>query len=132
MKGPLRLPNPVGDRFRRRINRAPWPPIARGVPWVSVMLASLLPARGQVAVGFGWLTKIVIAILFFLHGAKLSREAVVAGLGHWRFHLLVLASTFVLFPILGFASTFLPASILPPAPRQEPSVGWATETLRSV
>jgi len=78
-----------------------------------VLVASLLPARGQVAVGFDWLTKVVIAILFFLHGAKLSREAVIAGLGHWRLHLLVLASTFVLFPLLGFAATFLPAAILP-------------------
>lgn len=78
-----------------------------------VVLASLLPARGHVAVGFDWLTKIVIAILFFLHGAKLSREAVISGLGHWRFHLVVLASTFILFPILGYAATFLPPAILP-------------------
>jgi sodium/bile acid cotransporter 7 len=78
-----------------------------------VAIASLLPARGQVAVGFDWLTKIVIAILFFLHGAKLSREAVMTGLGHWRFHLVVLVSTFVLFPILGYAATFLPPAILP-------------------
>ena len=78
-----------------------------------VVLASLLPARGQAAVGFDWLTKIVIAVLFFLHGAKLSREAVIAGLGHWRLHLLVLGSTFVLFPLLGLAATFLPPAILP-------------------
>ena len=78
-----------------------------------VAVASLLPARGAAAVGFDWLTKVVIAILFFLHGARLSREAVIAGLGHWRLHLLVLASTFVLFPALGFAATFLPAAILP-------------------
>lgn len=44
MKRPLRLPNTLGDRFRRRINRAPSPLIARGVPWASVVLASLLPA----------------------------------------------------------------------------------------
>ena len=79
-----------------------------------VVAASLLPARGVAAEGLDWLTKIVIAILFFLHGAKLSREAVIAGLGHWRLHLLVLASTFALFPLLGFAATLLPASVLPP------------------
>jgi sodium/bile acid cotransporter 7 len=78
-----------------------------------VAVASLLPAGGDAAVGFDWLTKVVIAILFFLHGARLSREAVIAGLGHWRLHLVVLASTFVLFPLLGFAATFLPAAILP-------------------
>jgi sodium/bile acid cotransporter 7 len=78
-----------------------------------VVAASLLPARGQVATGFDLLTKVVIALLFFLHGAKLSREAVIAGLGHWRLHLLVLGSTFVMFPLLGFAATFLPPALLP-------------------
>jgi sodium/bile acid cotransporter 7 len=38
-----------------------------------------------------------------MHGAKLSREAVVAGLTHWRLHLTILAFTFVLFPVLGLA-----------------------------
>ncbi|WP_057396026.1 bile acid:sodium symporter family protein [Pseudomonas fluorescens] len=68
-----------------------------------VTLASLLPASGQVAVGFGWLTNIAIALLFFLHGAKLSRESIIAGAGHWRLHVLVFSLTFVLFPLLGLA-----------------------------
>ncbi|AZD55573.1 bile acid:sodium symporter family protein [Pseudomonas chlororaphis subsp. aurantiaca] len=68
-----------------------------------VLLASFLPASGQVALGFGWLTNAAIALLFFLHGAKLSREAIIAGAGHWRLHLLIFSLTFVLFPILGLA-----------------------------
>lgn len=44
-----------------------------------------------------------IGLLFFLHGAKLSREAILEGITHWRLHLLVFASTFVLFPLLGLA-----------------------------
>ena len=68
-----------------------------------VIIASLLPASGQVAVGFGWLTNSAIALLFFLHGAKLSRESIIAGAGHWRLHLLVFGLTFVLFPLLGLA-----------------------------
>lgn len=68
-----------------------------------VVIASLLPASGQVAVGVGWLTNIAIALLFFLHGAKLSRESVIAGAGHWRLHLLIFGLTFVLFPLLGLA-----------------------------
>ena len=78
-----------------------------------VVLASLLPARGEAAVGLGWATKLAIALLFFLHGAKLSREAVIAGIAHWRLHLTVLASTFVLFPILGLGVMLLPDTILP-------------------
>ncbi|AKV08265.1 MULTISPECIES: bile acid:sodium symporter family protein [Pseudomonas] len=68
-----------------------------------VVLASLLPASGQVAVGFGWLTNLAIALLFFLHGAKLSRESIIAGAGHWRLHLLVFSLTFILFPLIGLA-----------------------------
>jgi sodium/bile acid cotransporter 7 len=67
----------------------------------TVILASVLPCRGEGAVIFGFITNAAIFLLFFLHGAKLSREAIVAGVGHWRLHLLVAASTFVLFPILG-------------------------------
>ncbi len=66
-----------------------------------VVLASFLPCQGVVAVGFNQLTNVAISLLFFLHGAKLSREAALAGLTHWRLHLTVLAATFVLFPILG-------------------------------
>lgn len=68
-----------------------------------VVLASILPVRGDAATIVGWAVKIAIALLFFLHGAKLSREAVVAGLTHWRLHLTILAFTFVLFPVLGLA-----------------------------
>lgn len=63
--------------------------------------ASLLPVQGQVAVVFGWVTNLAIALLFFMHGAKLSRQAIWAGATHWRLHLLVFGCTFVLFPVLG-------------------------------
>ncbi|MGL5996350.1 MAG: bile acid:sodium symporter family protein [Pseudomonas proteolytica] len=69
----------------------------------TVVLASLLPVGGQTAVAFGWVTNLAIALLFFLHGAKLSRQAIIAGAGHWRLHLLVFSLTFVLFPLLGLA-----------------------------
>jgi sodium/bile acid cotransporter 7 len=78
------------------------------------VVASVLPARGEVAVGFGWVTKAAIALVFFLHGSRLSRDAVVSGLTHWRLHLLVLACTFALFPLLTLAVVALPAWITPP------------------
>ncbi|WP_043312158.1 bile acid:sodium symporter family protein [Pseudomonas sp. ML96] len=68
-----------------------------------VLLASLLPVQGSVADAFAWLTNLAIGLLFFLHGAKLSREQIVAGASHWRLHLLVFACTFVAFPLLGLA-----------------------------
>lgn len=69
----------------------------------TVTLASFLPAHGEGEVAFNLLTNVAIAALFFLHGAKLSREAVLAGATHWRLHLLVFASTFVIFPVVGLA-----------------------------
>ncbi len=77
-------------------------------------LAAVLPVRGEAAVWLGWITKAAIAMVFFLHGARLSREAVVRGLAHWRLHLLVLACTFALFPLLTLGVVALPAWITPP------------------
>jgi sodium/bile acid cotransporter 7 len=76
--------------------------------------ATLAPARGEVAVALGWVSKIAIGLVFFLHGARLPREAVVRGLIHWRLHLLILAVTFGLFPLLCIGATLLPAWITPP------------------
>lgn len=69
----------------------------------TVTVASLLPCEGSAAVIFGWITNLGIALLFFLHGAKLSRQAIVAGATHWRLHLLIFSCTFILFPLLGLA-----------------------------
>jgi sodium/bile acid cotransporter 7 len=80
----------------------------------SVAIASVLPCQGQAAVVFGNITTLAIGLLFFLHGAKLSREAMLSGLTHWRLHLLVLASTFIMFPLLGLAIKPLATSVLPP------------------
>jgi len=67
----------------------------------TVIAASLFPCRGEGAVVFNNITHVAVSLLFFLHGAKLSREAVIAGVTHWRLHLLVLLCTFALFPLLG-------------------------------
>ena len=69
----------------------------------TVALATLLPAAGAVASFFEGFTTFAIGLLFFLHGAKLSRDAIKAGITHWRLHVLVFACTFVLFPLLGVA-----------------------------
>lgn len=69
--------------------------------FVMVILASFFPVYGKSADIFGVITTAAIAILFFLHGAKLSREAVIEGLMHWKMHALVFTFTFALFPVLG-------------------------------
>lgn len=69
----------------------------------TVVAASELPCRDTAALVVDHLTDVAIALLFFLHGAKLSREAVIAAASHWRLHALVLLTTFVLFPLFGLA-----------------------------
>ncbi|RJG01547.1 bile acid:sodium symporter family protein [Noviherbaspirillum sedimenti] len=69
----------------------------------TVVLASFLPVQGMLAEAFDSITAVAVGLLFFLHGAKLSRESIVAGITHWRLHLAVLASTFLLIPLLGLA-----------------------------
>jgi len=69
----------------------------------TVAAASLLPARGMAATWTDWLADFAIALLFFLHGAKLSREAIYQSIGHWKLHGLVFASTYIWFPIAGLA-----------------------------
>ena len=73
-----------------------------------VALASLLPPRGAFVPIAEGAADAGIVLLFFLHGAKLSREAIVGGLTAWRLHLAVLAATFVLFPLLGLGASALP------------------------
>lgn len=80
-----------------------------------VVAASVFPAHGAAAPIFEWATKIAIGLVFFLHGARLPREAVIGGLTHWRLHLVVLASTYLLFPLLCLGLAALPAWITPPA-----------------
>ena len=80
----------------------------------TVALATVLPMRGAFALVLDDGTNVAIAALFFLHGARLPRESIVAGLLHWRLHLLILACTFVLFPLFGLAAQPLSGWLLTP------------------
>ncbi|MFD9895932.1 bile acid:sodium symporter family protein [Amycolatopsis sp. NPDC059027] len=80
----------------------------------TVGVASLLPASGVVAQGFGVATNIAVGLLFFLYGARLSTQEALDGLRHWRLHTLVLCATFVLFPLLGLATAVLSPGLLSP------------------
>jgi len=67
----------------------------------AVVLASLLPISGVPAQWFSVATNVAIALLFFLHGARLSTDVVIAGFLHWRLQLFILVMTFAVFPLLG-------------------------------
>lgn len=54
-----------------------------------------------------------IALIFFFYGLKLSPDKLRAGLSNWKLHVLVQASTFVLFPLLVLLlKPFAPAAAL--------------------
>lgn len=69
----------------------------------TVALAALLPAKGGAAVAAGDAADVAIGLLFFLYGSRLSAREAVEGLRGWRLHSVVVAATFVLFPLLGLA-----------------------------
>lgn len=73
----------------------------------SVVFATVLPVQGSAVRPVEIGTDIAIALLFFLHGAKLSRQAILAGIGAWRIHIAVLCATFMLFPLLGLGTRWL-------------------------
>lgn len=79
-----------------------------------VATAAVFPATGTVGDVLDVATKIAIGLLFLLYGARLSPTEALHGLRHWRLHLLVLAATFVAFPLLGLAARVLVPSVLAP------------------
>lgn len=72
---------------------------------LAVLLALVLPVRGEAAAVFSVATKLAIALLFFVYGARLSPGEALAGLRHWRLHVTILAFTYVAFPLIGVALT---------------------------
>ncbi len=78
----------------------------------TVALAALLPAHGSAGEAVSVAAKAAIALLFFLYGTRLSPQQAWRGVRQWRLHLLVLATTFVIFPIPGLACRALVPSVL--------------------
>lgn len=75
-------------------------------------LASAVPAGGDALATLQVTSKIAIGLLFFLYGARLSTSEAISGLKHWKLHTSILATTFILFPLLGLATHILVPGIL--------------------
>jgi sodium/bile acid cotransporter 7 len=78
-----------------------------------VGLASLFPAHGTGAEAAGYAASVMIALMFFLQGARLSPAAALGGARNWRLHLLVFASTFLVFPLLALGMRAAAPGLLP-------------------
>lgn len=81
----------------------------------AVLLALAWPALGARGgpLHLDVVMPIGIAAVFFLHGAALSPAALRAGATHWRLHLMVQSTTFVLFPLIGGIIWFCTRQVLP-------------------
>lgn len=81
---------------------------------LAAVIATLLPAEGGAVPVLNWTSKIMVALLFFMYGARLKRDEALAGLKHWRLHGVILAFTYLLFPLVGLAmKPLVPVLITP-------------------
>ncbi len=81
----------------------------------AALVASLLPAQGAAITVLDWLTKVAVAVLFFVYGFRLKPEQALAGVKHWRLHLTILSLTYLAFPLLGWSLQVLSPWLLSPA-----------------
>ena len=81
--------------------------------FAAIIVASLWPLPVAAAGHLSLLVDIAIALLFFIHGAKVSRAAVWAGLSNIGLQTSVLFITFLAFPAIGFGLKAIMSGLLP-------------------
>jgi solute carrier family 10 (sodium/bile acid cotransporter), member 7 len=79
----------------------------------TVVLAAYLPAHGAATRWVDQGVTAAVSLLFLLYGARLAPAAIWSGLGNWRLQSMVLASTYILFPLIGIAVALLLRNHLP-------------------
>jgi solute carrier family 10 (sodium/bile acid cotransporter), member 7 len=99
--------------FRAWIGRSPVDGFIIALAGV-VLVATILPAHGDSGRAFHWAGNLAVAALFFLQGARLSPNAIVLGMTHWRLHVAIATMTFVLFPLFGLGLFVAVPHLLPP------------------
>src|SRR5690348_14098147 len=100
----------VMNRLLKRLHIDPYIASILGM----VALASAIPATGVGMTVAGDAGTAMIGAMFFLQGARLSPQAALAGARHWRLHVVVLGSTFLLFPTIGLAARAVAPDLLTP------------------
>lgn len=73
----------------------------------TLLLAGVLPPSGWWSDTVHTVSPFVIAMLFFLSGARLSRRAVRHGFTRWKLQITVLVISFLAFPLLGLGFSHL-------------------------
>jgi sodium/bile acid cotransporter 7 len=80
----------------------------------AIALAWFAPVSAAPAAAVDWVTYAAIFALFFLHGARLPREALIAGFADVKLHATVLFMTFGLFPLAGLALALAAPNLFDP------------------
>ena len=80
----------------------------------TILLASIAPVSGVPAAVVDVVTYAAIFTLFFIHGARLPRAALVAGFADAKLHVTILSITFLLFPLIGFTFAMAEPSLFEP------------------
>ena len=81
---------------------------------LTVGVAAVIPARGVGADILAWEVYAAIATLFVLYGARLSPQAIWAGLSNWRLQGVIAITTYVVFPLVGLAIAWAAGPLLQP------------------
>src|SRR5690554_6464393 len=79
----------------------------------SIALAGFLPVYGDSARIVSSMSYAAVSLLFFLYGAKLKSNVILAGVANWRLQGLVFIMTYLIFPLLGIILSYLTQAWLP-------------------
>lgn len=81
----------------------------------AVLISFIFPQLGtkNSPIRLDLIAKYGVTIVFFLHGANLSFDAIAKGAANWKLHIFVQSITFIIFPIIGFIIFFVFKDLLP-------------------
>ena len=78
----------------------------------TVIVATLLPAKGVMLDAIGNISTAAIVTLFFMHGVKIAPQAVIDGFRRWKLQLAIFLFGYVFMPALGMGASLLTGSVL--------------------
>ena len=79
----------------------------------TILLASVLPVRGNAAEVAALISSAAIFLLFFLNGVRLPRDEVLHGVRNWRLQGAIFLFVFGAMPIMGLGMSHLFGNVLP-------------------
>lgn len=82
--------------------------------FATIALASVVPVRGEAVTVAGVISSAAVFVIFLLHGIRLPRHEIVAGIANWRVQGSLFLFMFGVMPLTGLALARLTDGWLPP------------------